>query len=222
MTHARTITAVAALLATLTLTATPAAAQDPKSQDAKVSIDEWPQASQKAYKEMQQKYGDPDGVTSTRIVWTNKGPFKEIILINEPIDHNFPKPHTDVLEHVIAYDVPVDKVGDLARFDGSVIVDRTRGTLSARCDSEAHNLVALNLAHEVIQGKKSVDEARAAYTEAARMEMQGQTGAMAKQLQFQPQQMAKGGDPDQATLSVQSGESGDQAQPAAGQSDQRQ
>ncbi len=86
-----------------------------------------------------------------RLVWTKKGPFIEIVLLNVAYDHNFPKPHKDCLEYFVAFDVPVEKVGELAKFDGSIIVDRTRGTLSARCDSEAHNLVALNLADKIIK-----------------------------------------------------------------------
>ncbi len=51
--------------------------------------------------------------------------------------------HTDLLEQFIDYKVPLDKYDDLAKFDGSVGVNRTKGELSARCDAEAHNLLAL-------------------------------------------------------------------------------
>ncbi len=37
---------------------------------------------------------------------------------------------------------------------GFPIVDRTRGTLSARCDNEAQDMLALNLAWDVINKKK--------------------------------------------------------------------
>lgn len=171
------------------------------------SIAQWPEVAQKAYKEMEGKYGDPNGVTKTRLVWLNKGPFAEIILIDEAIDHNFPKPHKDCLEHVVAYEVPVEKVGQLAEFDGSVIVDRTRGTLSARCDSEPHNVLALNLAVEIINGEKSVEEARKAYGEAVKQEMSGNMPEMAKSLQFEPaRSMQEAGDPDKATVGGMSGD----------------
>jgi hypothetical protein len=39
------------------------------------------------------------------------------------------------------------------QFDGSVLVDRTRGEAAARCDSEAANVLGLNMAHEFVTGK---------------------------------------------------------------------
>ena len=44
------------------------------------------------------------------------------------------------------------EVLDLARFDGSVIVERTRGEIGARCDKEEMNYLALNLAHDIVTG----------------------------------------------------------------------
>ena len=194
-----------AIALTSTFVALLLAPQLAAAQDKSMSIADWPEVAKKAFKEMQAKYGHPQGATPTRIVWTDKGPFREIILLNEAIDHDFPKPHKDCLEHVVNYDVPKEKVGELAQFDGSIIVDRTRGTLSARCDSEAHNLVALNLAHDIITGKKSVEEARKAYTKGAEMEMAGKPlPPIAHKLMFEPQ--PKAGDSDVVTVNKQQGE----------------
>lgn len=41
-----------------------------------------------------------------------------------------------MLEQVIDYRVSPDKFDELARYDGRVIVKRTRGTMSARCDKQ--------------------------------------------------------------------------------------
>lgn len=57
-------------------------------------------------------------------------------MVNEEIDHSFPMPHKDVLLQVINYRVPPDKFDDLAEYDGSVIVERTKGEIAARCDGE--------------------------------------------------------------------------------------
>jgi hypothetical protein len=67
-----------------------------------------------------------------------------------------------VLEQFIPCRVPVDKFDDLAAFDGSVLVDRTKGLMSARCAGEGGNFVALNLAHEIVQGHQDVETARTA------------------------------------------------------------
>jgi hypothetical protein len=111
------------------------------------------------------KYGLPDEATPERLVWHNNGPWKVTMLVNEEIPHYFPKPHHDFLYQAIYYHVPLDMFDDLAFYDGSVIVERTKGTIAARCDKEENNFLALNLADEIIRGKRSVDSAREFYAE---------------------------------------------------------
>lgn len=60
----------------------------------------------------------------------------------------------------IDYRVPPPLISAIAEFDGSIIVDRTRGEGSARCDSEAANVLVLNMVHELVSGKRDVDSAR--------------------------------------------------------------
>jgi hypothetical protein len=72
-------------------------------------------------------------------------------------------PHTDSVESVIAYRVPPEFFTPLAEFDGSLIVERTAGEVSARCHDEEANSLALNLMHDIVTGAKSVEEARAYY-----------------------------------------------------------
>jgi hypothetical protein len=60
--------------------------------------------------------------------------------------------------------VPVEMFSKLAQYDGSVIAERTKGELSARCGGTSMNFVAVNLAHDIITGKRSVAEAREEYT----------------------------------------------------------
>ena len=88
--------------------------------------------------------------------------------MNEEIPHLFPKPHTDMLYQAINYRVPSDKFDELAAYDGSVIAERTKGEIAARCDLEEANFLAINLAHDIVTGKKSVEEARKFYAEAMR------------------------------------------------------
>ncbi|HEV7285020.1 MAG TPA: hypothetical protein VGN75_09185, partial [Kaistia sp.] len=95
------------------------------------------------------------------------------IVYGEEIDHDFPMPHKDVLEQVIPYDVPADMFDDLAEYDGSVIAERTKGTLAARCDKEAANFLAVNLANDIVKGEKSIEEARQAYADAMKAVMAG-------------------------------------------------
>ena len=128
-------------------------------------ISSWPEASKMATEAMIKKYGAPNEVTPTRLIWINNGPWKETIISKEEVDHQFPMAHKDVMEQIIDYKVPPDKFDDLARYDGSVIVERTKGEISARCDKEEANFLALNLADDIVKGKKSVKDARKFYAE---------------------------------------------------------
>lgn len=107
-------------------------------------------------------------------------------------------PHVDVLEQVISYRVPPDKFDELAEYDGSVIAERTKGTLAARCDKEAMNFLALNLAHDIITGKRSVGDARKFYAATAMATMKGEMPPYVQQLQFTPP--AAAGDPDKPAM----------------------
>lgn len=137
--------------------------QAPKIED---RIEKWKEQPKKIARQMIGLYGQPDEITDRRLIWHNNGPWKRSVLINEEIPHRFPDPHHDSLLQVIAYRVPPEFASQLLQFDGSVVIERTRGELAARCDSERANYLALNLAHEIIIGKKRVDEARVFYAEA--------------------------------------------------------
>ncbi|MGK9287198.1 hypothetical protein [Sinorhizobium meliloti] len=126
-------------------------------------VEDWPQESREAAQLVIEQYGEPDEVTATQLVWHRPGPWKRIVATKVFYDHNFPAPHHDSVESVIDYRVPPERFSDLAAFDGSVIVERTAGEVSARCHDEQANFLALNLMHDIVTGAKSVEEARAYY-----------------------------------------------------------
>jgi hypothetical protein len=134
----------------------------------------WHEAAQQAAQQMNEKYGPPDGVTDMMLVWNDTGPWKRTIVYKEAVDHDFPMPHPDVLEQTINYDVPVEMFDDLAAYDGSVIAERTKGILSARCDKEEANFLAINLANDIVNGKRTVEEAREFYAETIKAVMNGE------------------------------------------------
>lgn len=112
------------------------------------------------------KYGPPQELTLTSMTWYGNGPWKRTVLRNELVRNNFPTPHNDMLYQTINYRVPVDRMDDLAALTGSLVVDRTRGELTSGADTEAHNILAINLANEVATGKLSAEEARRFYARA--------------------------------------------------------
>lgn len=105
-------------------------------------------------------------------------------LYREEVPHNFPKKHTDTLEQVIDYRVPPDKFDELVAYDGSMTVRRTKGEMSAMCDKEEMNFLALNLAHEVAAGKLGVGDARKTYAKVAMAFMKGEKHPYTQALQF--------------------------------------
>jgi hypothetical protein len=153
----------------------------------------WAPASREAAAAMADKYGPPAEQTASTLVWHATGPWKRTVIYRGEVPHAFPKPHTDVMEQFIDYRVPTDKFDELAEYDGSVIAERTKGELSARCDKEAMNFLALNLANDVATGRRTVAEARQEYARQATAFMGGQPAPYTEGLKFA---VAKGGTGD--------------------------
>lgn len=133
----------------------------------------WPEKQRQTAGEMMAKYGQPDVMSDQMIAWFNKGTFVKTVIAREAVQHNFPMPHTDYLTQTIRHRVPADKVDDLFEYDGSVYMHRTRGELSAQCDLEPMNFLALNLAHDIAMGTRTVADARAFYARTAMAFKQG-------------------------------------------------
>lgn len=168
--------------------------------DTKADTSSWPMASRMAVKEITDKYGKPDGTTSDELIWLNKGDWKKICITKSESKHSFPIEHTDMMTTTISHKVPVDKMDDLGKFDGSVTFDRTQGTLSARCDKEANNFLALNLAHDIITGKKTVEQARTSYGDIVKEKMNGANPVYMQKLSFVTE--PNSADPDKNTTGL--------------------
>ncbi len=169
------------------------------AQKAKQVIANWPANPKKVAQEVMKKYGEPNESTPTMLVWHNNGPWKRTIIHVKEAPHKFPKTHTDMLQQFIDYRVPPAKFDEVAMYDGSVVAERTVGELSARCDKEEMNFLALNLANDVAMGKKTVQQARDYYTKAVMNFMKGKMDPYVQKFQFK---VTKGGtgDPDEITI----------------------
>jgi hypothetical protein len=82
------------------------------------------------------------------------------------------------------YRLMPDKLDEIAHYDGSITANRTNGTIAARCDKEAMNILALNLANDIAGGTKSVEQARADYTRLAAAYKRGERPPYAEKLNF--------------------------------------
>ncbi len=146
----------------------------------------WPNRPKLGAEQMLAKYGPPQEVTPEKLVWHNQGPYKRITVTKAEHHHDFPKPHMDYLEHTIDYRVPPDRAEALAAYDGSCTFDRTRGEMSARCDLEGHNILTLNLAHDIVRGKLTATQAREAFGQHVVEDAKGEYPPYTTALRFEP------------------------------------
>jgi hypothetical protein len=128
-------------------------------------ISNWMAEPKMNAEKMIRKYGQPNEATDTQITWWHNGPWKWTKIENVEIPHDFPMPHHDMMQQAINWRVSPSMFDALAKYDGSVIVERTRGEVSARCDKEEANFLALNLAHDIVTNRRNVQQARAFYAQ---------------------------------------------------------
>ncbi len=164
----------------------------------------WPEPSRAAITSLNTKYGLPSAVTEDMVVWNASGPFKRTIVFKEEVNHQFPIQHSDVLVQTVDYRVPLDKVDELSKFDGSLLIDRTKGELSARNDKEEMNILSLNLADKIVRGEMTVEQARREYSKNAEAFAAGTTSEMISSLSFKSEGNTQ--DPDTMMQSQEAGQ----------------
>lgn len=163
------------------------------------AIADWPNDAREAAQLVVDQYGEPDEVTASWVVWHEPGPWKRIVASREVHEHNFPAPHLDSVESVIDYQVPDDKARAIFQFDGSVVLNRTEGEVSARCHDEQANFLALNLMHDIATGAKDTRQAREYYAQEFLDARRKKLTPYMEKLRF-PIAKAKTADPDARML----------------------
>jgi hypothetical protein len=146
----------------------------------------WPEATRRLGAQLVTKYGQPAEVTSRQVTWHDNAPWKRTTLYKDGPQHNFAAPHKDVLEQVIHYKVPADKLAALAQFNGSIVANITRGELVSSADSEDLNFLGLNVADAVVKGDRTPEEARTYYAQIVRAKMIKEPEADLQRLRFTP------------------------------------
>ncbi len=169
---------------------------------AQKNLEGWPKITIALATTLLEKYGAPESNTPQQLSWTHNGPWNRTILYREGAQHNFPRPHKDILEQTVSYKVPPGKIADLLRYDGSLVVDRTRGELSVHCDTEEHNILTLNIADDIVKDERDVDQALTYHAQVIRGLETHDPQAYAERLRFKlPKSAAATADPaDEAAL----------------------
>lgn len=167
--------------------------------DVEEVIADWPEKQRTTAEGIMDEYGVPEGVTERRLIWYGTEPWKRTELFRDAVPHNFPKQHPDFIEQIVDYQVPNEKADELLEYDGSVMFERTKGELSARCDQEPANFLAINLAHDIVTEQTSVEEARREYAETMQRMMAGESPSTVQGFQFDlPEGDQR--DPDEALM----------------------
>jgi len=148
-------------------------------------IEDWPAAQKNIAEQMIEKYGTPNEANPTKLFWYNNGPWKRTELSRDAVVHNWPTVHTDFLTQVIDYRVTPEMFHLIAMFDGSILCDRTKGEVMARCDTESANVLGMNMVHEIVTGKRTFEEARKIAVESTVAYNLGRSAPYAERILFE-------------------------------------
>src|SRR3569833_2183057 len=137
------------------------------------------------------QYGLPQESNDRELTWYDNGPWKRTVLHRDEVKHNFPLPHQDVLEQTVNYRVPLEKVADLLKYDGSLVVARTRGELTVHCNNERANTLPLNIANDIVIGDRNVEQALAYHAQVVRGVQIGEHETYPYKLRFKVAQQSR-------------------------------
>jgi hypothetical protein len=150
---------------------------------AKDLIADWPETPRVMAAALLQRYGVPDEIVSSQLSWNGRRPWAKIVVFRDPDAAG----RSDHLLESLAYGrVDLDRWKELSGLGRGAAYDPVTQELSARTDSEATNFLALNLADEVIRGRRSAADARGFYDAALNLSLYGKSTPYMSRLLFQP------------------------------------
>lgn len=147
-------------------------------------IRQWPQQASATAKLMIEAYGKPDQFDANSLVWFNNGSWKRTIVYRKALRRGPGGKDGAFLQQTIGYLLPADRVASLERFSPMISVSATGGELSFISESEATNRLALNLADEIVTGKRTVADARSFFAKTHRLANAGKSSSYLEGLRF--------------------------------------
>lgn len=136
---------------------------------------QWPELAQLAARVMLEKYGPPQEVSEMSLSWRAPAPWKRFVVHKDEVAP---------LEQAVGYAVPSGKVAALLKFGHGLDIRPNEGVLAARGDSEAHILLALNLANDIANGTMTPAQAEGFYAKAVSLEVAGKSSPYTQHLLF--------------------------------------
>ena len=133
---------------------------------AKTAVSKWKHKYPREYaKKLIDVLGEPDEITSKRLIWTGKGAkkakAKRIMIVDESVKHEFPADHRDYVYTTKTMEVPHKLHSVFAYVTGSIIIDGLKKEVTARCGKLVANGVTLGFVEDVKKGKVSKEPKKA-------------------------------------------------------------
>lgn len=142
---------------------------------------QWPTYSYRLARFMISKYGQPAQSSDARLVWVNAGPWKRSVVYRGPVDGGAR------LEQEIDFDVAEDERGELLLFAREAGLSLESGRLVAASNAESDNFLAVNLADEIVRGKRTAKEASDFRRQLLRLQDSGKSSPYLERLLFGPE-----------------------------------
>jgi len=86
--------------------------------------------------------------------------FKDVMLVDESVQHNCPMPHKDFLYMSVLLDLTPEERDQATRVSGSIWYDGLKKELTVRCGSVAANVATLFTVMQVLSGQITLEEVR--------------------------------------------------------------
>jgi hypothetical protein len=135
----------------------------------------WPEGAALAARLMVEQYGPPQWSSAGQLEWSSAAPWKRIVVRGRG---------QGFLEQAVGYRVPHEKLAALLEFGRGLRPDLARGELAAFGESEESNLLRLNLADDIAQGRMSAEQAGRAHEDTLRKAYAGKSSPYLERLLF--------------------------------------
>ena len=152
----------------------PRAAQWGASRAREVSA-RWPREARLQVDLLLERYGPPRVAWTDRIEWGAHGRWKRIVVSDRPMSP---------LEDVVEYRIPEDRYQELSRFPHGLRLYPETGEIGARSDRESLNILALNLADDIVAGRRTPEQASRFYLTTTRLAAAGKSSPYLDRLLF--------------------------------------
>lgn len=133
---------------------------------------------------MLEKYGRPSQFDRRTLVWFNNGNWKRTIVYRNGCPNSRPGGNEN-LEQTVGYLVPRIRAASFKRFSPRLAASESAGEVTFCSESEAANLLAINLADEIAVGRRTANEARDVFERTGRLTASGKSTRLNAGLVFE-------------------------------------